>query len=350
MKGTRLYPAHSKRLDPRSRELLTRDFDRLQPEGLAGTAESLVVDVNAYEQHPSLKVPMLLVVGERDGDFAPNAAAFLERFPAEMVREVRLPHAGHAANIEQPQEFEAAVVDFATAIGYLRAPEAAPGNNRMLTALGGSLVVAGLAMLVAAVLFTGRGDDNGDRLLAAAPESTRPAATATTFADVAGSRSAGPINQAAASATPTRGTATVPPAVATSAAVVTAVPTSTPRPTQPTSTPTAQSTSTPEPQPTATPTSPPTATSTPAGTFASIAGPSSAAVGEVIALSDASHPSSVTQTWHMPGGQEVPHVPAVSFSRSAPGSYVVSMTAYFPDGKVLTAAKSISVGGVSCGN
>src|SRR5262245_34589437 len=45
MKSTRLYPAHSKRLDPRSKELLTRDFDRLEPQGLAGTAESLVIDV-----------------------------------------------------------------------------------------------------------------------------------------------------------------------------------------------------------------------------------------------------------------------------------------------------------------
>ena len=45
------------------------------------TAQSLVVDVNAWERHPELSVPMLLVVGDRDSDFAPNAAAFLARFP-----------------------------------------------------------------------------------------------------------------------------------------------------------------------------------------------------------------------------------------------------------------------------
>jgi hypothetical protein len=85
------------------------------------------------------------------------------------------------------------------------------------------------------------------------------------------------------------------------------------------------------------------------GTFAAIAGPSSAAVGETIALSDASHPASITRNWQLPSGPRNADY-AVPFRSNAPGCYSVSMTAYFADGKVLTTAKSISVGGVSCGN
>ncbi|MBK7127685.1 MAG: alpha/beta hydrolase [Dehalococcoidia bacterium] len=153
MKKTRLYPAHSRRLDPLSRELLTRDFDRLAPAGVAGTAESLVVDVNAWERHPTLSVPFLLIVGERDADFAPNADAFLSRFPPDLARVIRLPEAGHAANIEQPRQFEEAVTGFAREIAYLRAPAAQ--GSMVLTALGGALVFGGLGLLAAALFFTG---------------------------------------------------------------------------------------------------------------------------------------------------------------------------------------------------
>ncbi len=221
MKQTRLYPAHSKRLDPLSKELLTRDFDRLQPAGVAGTAESLVIDVNAWERHPTLGVPFLLVVGERDADFAPNASSFLARFPQDLVREVDLPAAGHAANIEQPAEFDAAVVDFAHDIGYLRKP--AVEGNKVLTALGGVLVVAGLGLLAAAVLINRGGGDNNDQLLAAAPDATQSAGGAPTqVAQVAGTSAAGPTRPSAVDSS-TR--------VPTAAASVVASPTTAPPPT-----------------------------------------------------------------------------------------------------------------------
>jgi hypothetical protein len=46
-----------------ARDLLTRDFDRLTPAGFAGTAESLVIDVNAFERLGTLEVPALVVIG-----------------------------------------------------------------------------------------------------------------------------------------------------------------------------------------------------------------------------------------------------------------------------------------------
>ncbi|MBK7126637.1 MAG: hypothetical protein IPH65_12085 [Dehalococcoidia bacterium] len=225
MKKTRLYPAHSRRLDPLSRELLTRDFDRLAPAGVAGTADSLVVDVNAWERHPTLSVPFLLIVGERDADFAPNADAFLSRFPPDLARVIRLPEAGHAANIEQPRQFEEAVTGFAREIAYLRAPAAQ--GSMVLTALGGALVFGGLGLLAAALFFTGGNDSDGGTI-AAAPETTR-IATQSPVAQVAGT---------SASGQPTRpsvvgGTAVAPsPAATTPNASPSAAATATPAPTR----------------------------------------------------------------------------------------------------------------------
>src|SRR5690606_4593825 len=138
-------------------------------------------DVNASERQKELAVPMLLVVGEKDADFAANAEAFANGFPPHMVQTVHLPHAGHAANIEQPREFEQAVVEFAHKIGYLRAPDApaATGPNRVLTALGGSLVVAGIGLLAAAIFFTdGGGNGDGPVLAAGGPTEAPVEATA----------------------------------------------------------------------------------------------------------------------------------------------------------------------------
>lgn len=345
MKQTRLYPAHSKRLDPLSRELLTRDFDRLLPAGIAGTAESLVIDVNAWERHPDLAVPMLLVVGAKDADFAPNAPAFLARFPHE-VRSIVLPEAGHAANIEQPREFESALIEFARDIRYLPPPPV-ENNTRLMTALGGALVVAGLGLLAAAVIFTGGGDDNDGETLAAAPEATE-AATQTPLAAVAGTRTPGNGGQAqpvqvttpapAATAAPASTATQAPAATATSAPPA---PTATPRPAAP------EPTSTPEPEPSPTPAPTPSATATPAGTFAAISGPSSGAVGETLVFYDASSPRPLRTDWVTPAGA-TPHSAGTSFRPTAPGCYAISMTAYFADGKVLTTARNVAVGGAAC--
>ena len=349
MKSTRLYPAHSKRLDPLSRELLTRDFDRLNPAGLAGTAESLVVDVNVWERHPVLAVPMLLIVGERDADFAPNADAFMERFPPDLTRIVRLPHAGHAANIEQPGEFEAAVVEFGRDIGYLPLPVAPGESNRMLTALGGSLVVAGIGLLAAAIIFTGGNDKNDDgQQLAAAPNTTQVVPSQTALAGVAGTRVTGPalavtpganttVTTPASSATSAPSATTVP-ATATSAAPTATKPAATQAPAN-----TPEPTSTPAPTATATP----AATATPSGPFAAISGPSIANVGETVVLYDASSPEPMTYQWTTPTGPQNAEA-GVSFTPTVPGCYNVSLTVFFPNGQKLTTAKGISVGGVAC--
>ncbi len=351
LKKTRLYPAHSRRLDPVSKDLLTRDFDRIQPAGLAGTAESLVVEVNAYERHGDLDVPMLVVVGDRDADFAPNADAFAVRFPVGLVSVAHLPEAGHAANLEQPREFEAALVSFARMIGYL--PAAAPRGGlaatRLMTTLGGGLVVAGIGLLAAALFLNGggNGEDDGPILAAPAPsEEARPVATPTPEEQTAGTRAAGPLNAGGATATAASNT---PPASSPTAVAATATPTSRPAATatarpavqQPTSTPAATATPTEEPTP--------EPTATPAGPYAAISGPTTAEGGETAVFYDASAPHTevLTRTWSTPSGT-VPHVAGVSVTFPSPGCYTVSLTALFRDGTSQAAALAVSVGGVAC--
>ncbi len=115
-----VYPARSRRLPADAREALARDFDQITPAGLAGTYESLVSNVSAWERLPQLAVPMLLVIGTRDEGFVRNSVAFIDRLPRHLLQVVRLASAGHAANLEAREEFEIALVEFAISLGYLR--------------------------------------------------------------------------------------------------------------------------------------------------------------------------------------------------------------------------------------
>lgn len=358
LRRTRFYPAHSRRLDPQSKELLMRDFDRLQPAGVAGTAEALVVDVNASERHNELAVPMLLVVGDKDADFAANAEAFANRFPPHMVQTVHLPHAGHAANIEQPREFEQAVAEFAHKVGYLRPAGAAAstGPNRVLTALGGSLVVAGIGLLAAAIFFTnGSGNDDTPVLAAGGPTEAPTGAIETPteplITAVAGTRIPGPapVNVG--------GQATQ--AALTPTAAASATPTATPAP--PTATPTARptqdnddeptATATPTPTPEPEPTEAPTATPEPteaSGPRAVILGARTAEVGETVTFrADTGSGNRLRVDWSTPNGP-VPIQPGISVTFPAPGCYTVGMTATFTDSPQLSTFAVIAVGGATC--
>lgn len=358
MRETRLYPAHSKRLDPESRDLLVKAFDSLTPEGVAGTAEALVVDVNAYERWGDLQVPTMVVIGERDGDFMRAAPELLERLPAAMVRSVRIADAGHAANIEQSAAFEAALFRFAYDIGYLHddsTPAAGGFPGRALTAIGAALVTGGVALLVGSLFLAGGKSDNEPNV-AAAQQDVAQAATATAppQSATAGTRIAGPGAALPAQPLPTNTAVT---ATATTAPASAALSTSTPRPAAPTATrsatpePTATSIATPEP--TATPVASPTATAAPSGPTAEISAPSSAAVGDTVTFLDRSTPRAAVLTvkWATSGGTlSTLNGAAAQVTFPSAGCYTVTLTAYFaaPTGAKST-SRNISVGGASCG-
>jgi 2-succinyl-6-hydroxy-2,4-cyclohexadiene-1-carboxylate synthase len=115
---SRVYPARSRRLPPAARDALARDFARLTGDGVGGTAEGLVAEVNAAERLAELRVPMLITFGDREEQFVAALPSFRSRLPPG-VELVALPGAGHAANLEQPAMFEAAVVAFAGRLGWL---------------------------------------------------------------------------------------------------------------------------------------------------------------------------------------------------------------------------------------
>jgi pimeloyl-ACP methyl ester carboxylesterase len=356
LKGTRLYPAQSRRLDERSRELLTRDFDLLQPAGVAGTAESLVVDVNCYARLGELAVPTLVILGDRDADFVANAPAFVARLPGEFVHTARMPGAGHAANIEQPEAFERIVLGFAAELGLVDAPKSArPGRGGgfaplAMNVVGIGLVGVGIALLTMAIL--GRG---GGSSLAAPPASPTPA---TVVQQVLGTRSAGPgiaTQPLAASASATISpTATRPPSTATLSVTSTATAAATATPTRaaPTSTPPATPTPTQTPEPTATST--PTAVPTPPGPAAAISGASSVASGGTATFIDASRPPVDVQkrVWTVSGGAiTVPQQNPAAFIVQFPGvgCYTVSLTVSFRgQASTYSTAHAVAVGNAVC--
>jgi 2-succinyl-6-hydroxy-2,4-cyclohexadiene-1-carboxylate synthase len=341
MRETRLYPAHSKRLDPESRELLVKAFDSLTPDGVAGTAEALVVDVNAYERWGDLEVPAMVVIGERDGDFVRAAPELLRRLPPGMVRSVRIPDAGHAANIEQAAAFEAALFRFASDIGYLPddpAPATGGFGGRALTAIGAALVTGGVALLAGSLFLAGGKSDNQPNIAAAQQEVIQAAtstATSVPVTAVAGTRIAGPGAVLPAQPLPTSTSA------APSATPAAAAPTATQRP---------AATSTATIEPTATPVPSPTATSTPSGPRAAINGPTTASVGDSVTFFDASSPpaSVVRVDWIVPGGGAVAIVPSVRVTFPSAGCYTITLKATFASGPK-TASHNVSVGGATCG-
>lgn len=347
MKQTRLYPGHSKRLPPEAREALIASFERARPEGFAGTAEGLVVNVNSWERLPELAVPTLVVIGDRDLDFVKNAPAFVQQLPANLVETFTIEGAGHAANLERPALFDAAVIGFAEAVGYIEAPDfEAPKPARggvALTAIGGAMVLGGVSLLVAAVLI-GR---QGSGTISAQPDATPTAAgtvvsQASAVETVSGVRTPGPGSGAAGGATqapatsateptPASATATPVPATATSTTVRAANP---PAPPPPTATPT--------PSPT------PTATATPEGPYAAISGPSSVDAGGTATFIDASQPAPIRRDWTYLGQTRPIEPYAVITFPTAPGCYPVSLTAVFAQGVTKSTSKSVAVGGANC--
>lgn len=373
LRETRLYPAHSKRLDEHSRQLLVESFDRLTPQGVAGTAEALTVEVNAFEHIPELKVPTLVVVGDRDAEFVRSLPGLLAQMPQHLTRLVQLNGAGHAANIEQPEAFESALIDFATDIGVLEPLPAAKSpepvhnlRNLALTGTGAALVLAGLGLLVSAFFFRGS-KSNSTQNVAAAPATSATAmtgsstaATPTPFELVAGTRSAGPglltatAAAQAGAASPTS-PATPSPVPATSSATAprptstpthTATPASTPTPTAP-STSTSTSTPVPTPPSTATPSGPRALVSSRDGTHTT--------PGGTLTFTDASSPVSdvLQESWGLsPGAVMVDgtNTAAIVVRFPTAGCYTVSLTVGFRGVPgTMTSSQVVTVGdGLAC--
>ncbi len=364
LRQSRLYPGHSRRLPERARRLLVEDFERLQPHAVANTATELVAEVNAYEQLPDLRVPVLVVVGDRDAEFVQNAPRMVERIPKGLARVEVLRGAGHAANLEAPEPFERAVIDFAREIGYLRDGRDQRGGA-ILTAVGVVLIAGGLALMGGAAIngFLGGSDSAAPVEQVAGEQTAGPAAThegatpepSPTLAS--GTRGASPSPTGAAgvrSETPSPVPASRAPQE-TPTAAPTSAPTSTQAP-APTFTPAPTSTPIPTPTPTLTetPTATPTPSPTPSGPRLSLEAPPSADVGAAVTVRALTAGFDSAQflrlDWSASGGTLIPSLEGTvaTFTADAPDCYVVSVTAYFADRDPLVASATIAAGGAAC--
>lgn len=81
-------------------------------DGLALAARHMLpqYDSRIIDSLPSIKVPTLVLVGEKDEGFIGPADYMAKKIPG-AVKAV-IPDAGHAANIDQPEAFNAAVREF----------------------------------------------------------------------------------------------------------------------------------------------------------------------------------------------------------------------------------------------
>lgn len=80
--------------------------------GLALAARGILTqrDGRVLESLPSIRVPTLVVVGEHDAPFLAGSDYMTAKIPGAVRRVI--PGAGHAANIDRPAEFNAAVSAF----------------------------------------------------------------------------------------------------------------------------------------------------------------------------------------------------------------------------------------------
>ena len=84
--------------------------------GLAAAARGILkqTDARVIDSLPEIRVPTLVLWGERDDPFVKPGEYMAAKIPG--ARKVVIAGAGHAANLDQPQAFNAAVGDFLESI------------------------------------------------------------------------------------------------------------------------------------------------------------------------------------------------------------------------------------------
>jgi len=105
----RVHPIHARRLPPELYAELLADAQRHTSHGIANTLRYTTPHVPVRERVKDLRVPTLLVCGERETRFLPNRD-FAERTIQGL--QVVGANAGHAVNIQAAEVFNTAAVDF----------------------------------------------------------------------------------------------------------------------------------------------------------------------------------------------------------------------------------------------
>lgn len=80
--------------------------------GLARAARGMLTqrDARVIESLPEIRVPSIVIVGERDQPFLAASDYMAAKIPG--AKKAVIPNAGHAANIDNPEAFNALLIDF----------------------------------------------------------------------------------------------------------------------------------------------------------------------------------------------------------------------------------------------
>ena len=98
----------------------TRTVRHRDATGLAHAARGMLAqrDARVIESLPRIAVPSLVVVGADDAPFIAASGYMAAKIPGATL--VTIPDAGHAANIDQPEAFNAAVLGFLDEAGLTK--------------------------------------------------------------------------------------------------------------------------------------------------------------------------------------------------------------------------------------
>jgi len=109
-------------LDPGAREEFYAYYRRLTPIGYANALRALLAMDHITDELPTIRVPVLLVGGDRDPSLGPMKVMHRK---IKGSRLVVLSPASHFANRDQPEPWNRAVLDFLARVD--RAPRRSPG-------------------------------------------------------------------------------------------------------------------------------------------------------------------------------------------------------------------------------
>lgn len=82
----------------------------LNPKGLANINRGVMVNMWGLDILPNIKVPALIICGDRDTSLLPAGNYMAQKIPE--AKKVIIANAGHGVNIDQPQVFEETVLSF----------------------------------------------------------------------------------------------------------------------------------------------------------------------------------------------------------------------------------------------
>lgn len=112
MRRMAYHPCHAKRFPPDLREMLSRDADSTDVNGIALLLAQATPRLSVRDRLGELRVPTLLVNGLWEKRFQPARKWLSEAHPHIAIEDLQ---GGHSINIECPEEFDAAVSLFLSA-------------------------------------------------------------------------------------------------------------------------------------------------------------------------------------------------------------------------------------------